>query len=68
MGLVVLWYRRGETSVESSIPYSHRGRELIVDGAEKVENVEANFKYQDKAEEQRPENFKRSVLADFSSR
>ncbi|RWW68139.1 hypothetical protein BHE74_00024350 [Ensete ventricosum] len=40
----------GETSVESSIPCSHRGRALIVKGANEVENAKGNSKYQDKAE------------------
>ncbi|RWW73606.1 hypothetical protein BHE74_00018512 [Ensete ventricosum] len=44
------WYRSGETSVESSILCSHGGSALVAKGAEKVENVETNFKYQDKAE------------------
>ncbi|RWW24062.1 hypothetical protein GW17_00011665 [Ensete ventricosum] len=50
MGLVAPWYRRGGTSVKSSIPCSHGGRALVVKGAEEVENAEANSKYQDKAE------------------
>ncbi|RWW10608.1 hypothetical protein BHE74_00034819 [Ensete ventricosum] len=45
MGLAVSWYRRGKTFVESSIPRSHRGRALVVKGAEEAENVEANSKY-----------------------
>ncbi|RRT33822.1 hypothetical protein B296_00054782 [Ensete ventricosum] len=56
MGLVALWYCRGGTFMESSIPYSHGGRALVVKGTE-VENPEINSKYQDKAEGQRPENF-----------
>ncbi|RZR88106.1 hypothetical protein BHM03_00015627 [Ensete ventricosum] len=40
----------GGTSVESLIPCSHRGRALVVKGAEEVENAEANSKYQDRAE------------------
>ncbi|RWW16008.1 hypothetical protein GW17_00020128 [Ensete ventricosum] len=32
MGLAVPWYRRGETSVESSIPCSHGRRALVVKG------------------------------------
>ncbi|RZS10360.1 hypothetical protein BHM03_00041578 [Ensete ventricosum] len=48
MGLAAPWYRRGGTSVESSIPYSNGGRALVVKGA-KEENAEANSKYQDKA-------------------
>ncbi|RZS04929.1 hypothetical protein BHM03_00035334 [Ensete ventricosum] len=50
MGLEALGYRRGGTSVESSIPCSHGGRALVVKGAEEVENAEANSKSQDKAE------------------
>ncbi|RZR73220.1 hypothetical protein BHM03_00021591 [Ensete ventricosum] len=45
MGLAAPWYRKGETSVESSIPCSHGGRAFVVKGAEEVENVKANFKY-----------------------
>ncbi|RWV81365.1 hypothetical protein GW17_00057223 [Ensete ventricosum] len=51
MGLVAAWYRRGGTSLESSIPCSYGGRALVVKGAEEVENAEANSKYQDKDEE-----------------
>ncbi|RRT50699.1 hypothetical protein B296_00051567 [Ensete ventricosum] len=61
MGLAALWNRRGETSVESSIPCSHRVRALVVKGTEEVENTEVNSKYQDKAEEPRPRNFIRLV-------
>ncbi|RWW39935.1 hypothetical protein BHE74_00054685 [Ensete ventricosum] len=68
MGLVAPWYRRGGTSVESSIPCFHRGRVLVVKGAEEVENAEANSKYQDKAEGQRPRNFIRPVSTGFLSR
>ncbi|RWW44120.1 hypothetical protein BHE74_00050164 [Ensete ventricosum] len=50
MGLAASWYRKGETSMETSIPCSHGGRALVVKGVEEVENAEANFKYQDKAE------------------
>ncbi|RRT53158.1 hypothetical protein B296_00018587 [Ensete ventricosum] len=50
MGLATPWYRRGGTSIESSIPCSHGGKALVVKGAEKVENAEANSKYQDRAE------------------
>ncbi|RWW43798.1 hypothetical protein BHE74_00050487 [Ensete ventricosum] len=50
MGLAAPWYRRGETSVESSIPCSYGGRALVVKGAEEVENAKANSKYQDRAE------------------
>ncbi|RRT34743.1 hypothetical protein B296_00040526 [Ensete ventricosum] len=45
MGLAAPWYRRGETSVESSISCSHGGRALVVTGAEEVENAETNSKY-----------------------
>ncbi|RRT37445.1 hypothetical protein B296_00015469 [Ensete ventricosum] len=48
IGLATPWYRRGGTSIESSIPCSHRGRVLVVKGAEDVENTKANSKYQDK--------------------
>ncbi|RWW55096.1 hypothetical protein BHE74_00038283 [Ensete ventricosum] len=68
MGLAMPWYRRGGTSVESSIPCSHGGRALVVKGAEEVENVEANYKYQDKAEGQRPRNFIRPVSTSFLSK
>ncbi|RRT55612.1 hypothetical protein B296_00017088 [Ensete ventricosum] len=37
-------------------------------GAEEVENVKANSKYQDRADGQRPRNFIRLVLMGFSSR
>ncbi|RRT48532.1 hypothetical protein B296_00016828 [Ensete ventricosum] len=50
MDLAAPWYRRGGTSVESSIPCSHGGRTLVVKGAEDVENAEANSKYQDRTE------------------
>ncbi|RRT37965.1 hypothetical protein B296_00023221 [Ensete ventricosum] len=53
MSLTALWYRRGGTSVESSIPCSHGGSALVVKGAEEVENAKANSKYQDRAEGQR---------------
>ncbi|RWW23428.1 hypothetical protein GW17_00012326 [Ensete ventricosum] len=36
MGLAAPWYRRGETSVESSIPCSHGGRALVIKGAKEV--------------------------------
>ncbi|RWW79634.1 hypothetical protein BHE74_00012068 [Ensete ventricosum] len=65
MGLTTSWYRRGETSVESSIPCSHERRVLVVKGAEEVENVEANSKYQHKAEGQRPRIFIRPVSMGF---
>ncbi|RRT66924.1 hypothetical protein B296_00008625 [Ensete ventricosum] len=61
-------YRSGRTYVESSIPCSHGGRALVVKGAEEVENAKANFKYQDRAEGQRPRNFIRPVSRSFSSR
>ncbi|RWW10039.1 hypothetical protein GW17_00026440 [Ensete ventricosum] len=47
----------GRTSVESSIPCFHGGRALVVKRAEEVENAEANSKYQDRVEGQRPRNF-----------
>ncbi|RWV82933.1 hypothetical protein GW17_00055522, partial [Ensete ventricosum] len=61
-GPMICWQRPhmerlGGTSMESSIPCSHRGRALVVKGAEEVENTEANFKYQDKAKDQRPGNY-----------
>ncbi|RWW60391.1 hypothetical protein BHE74_00032618 [Ensete ventricosum] len=68
MGLVAPWYRRGGTSVESSIPCSHGGTTLVVKGVEEVENAKANSKYQDKAEGQRSRNFIRPVSMGFSSR
>ncbi|RRT57591.1 hypothetical protein B296_00026519 [Ensete ventricosum] len=68
IGLATPWYYRGGTSVESSIPCSHRGRVLVVKGTEEVENTKANSKYQDKAEVQRPRNFIRPVSIGFSSR
>ncbi|RRT43993.1 hypothetical protein B296_00052944 [Ensete ventricosum] len=58
----------GETSVESLIPCSHEGRALVVKGVEEVENTEANSKYQDKFEGQRPKNLIRPVSTGFSSR
>ncbi|RZS14333.1 hypothetical protein BHM03_00046012 [Ensete ventricosum] len=54
MGSAAPWYRKGRTSVESSIPCSHGGRALVVKRAEEVENAEANSKYQDTVEGQRP--------------
>ncbi|RWW11134.1 hypothetical protein GW17_00025279 [Ensete ventricosum] len=48
MGLAAPWYRKGGTSVGSSIPCSHGGRALVVKGVEEVENAEANSKYQDR--------------------
>ncbi|RRT40241.1 hypothetical protein B296_00038269 [Ensete ventricosum] len=68
MGLAVPWYCKGRTFVESSIPCSHGGRVLVVKGVQEVENAEANSKYQDKAEGQRPRNIIRSVSTGFSSR
>ncbi|RWV98145.1 hypothetical protein GW17_00039026, partial [Ensete ventricosum] len=68
MGSVATWYRRGGIFVESLIPCSHGRRLLVVKGAEKVENAEANSKYQDKAEGQRPRNLIRPVSMDFSLR
>ncbi|RWW71483.1 hypothetical protein BHE74_00020772 [Ensete ventricosum] len=50
MGLAAPWYRRGGTSMESSIPCSHGGRGLVVKGAGELENTEVNSKYQDRAE------------------
>ncbi|RRT67355.1 hypothetical protein B296_00032076 [Ensete ventricosum] len=44
MGLAASWYRRGGTSMESSIPCSDGGRTLAVKEVEEVENVEANSK------------------------
>ncbi|RWW43859.1 hypothetical protein BHE74_00050428 [Ensete ventricosum] len=69
MGLTAPWYRRGRTFVEPSIPCSHRGRVLVVKGVEEVENAEANSKYHDRTEGQRPRNFIRLVSTTvFSSR
>ncbi|RZS02195.1 hypothetical protein BHM03_00032187 [Ensete ventricosum] len=67
-GLAVSWYRRGGASVKSSIPCSYGGRVLVVKGAEEVKNAESNFKYQDRAEGQRPRNFIRPVSMSFLSR
>ncbi|RRT67860.1 hypothetical protein B296_00030607 [Ensete ventricosum] len=50
MGLAAPWYRRGGTSVESSIPCSHGRRALVVKGAKEVEYAKANSKYQDRVE------------------
>ncbi|RRT60035.1 hypothetical protein B296_00001490 [Ensete ventricosum] len=58
----------GGTFVASSIPCSHRGRALVIKGAEEVENAKANSKDQDRTEGQRPRNFIRPVSMDFSSR
>ncbi|RWW35555.1 hypothetical protein BHE74_00059496 [Ensete ventricosum] len=68
MGLAVPWYRRGGTSLEASIPCSHEGRVLVAKGTVEVKNAEANSKYQDRAEGQRPRNFIRPVSTGFSSR
>ncbi|RWV99525.1 hypothetical protein BHE74_00038744 [Ensete ventricosum] len=68
MGSTTPWYHKGGTSVESSIPCSHGGRASIVKGTEEVENIEANSKYQDKAEGQRPGYFIRPVSTGFSTR
>ncbi|RWW15883.1 hypothetical protein GW17_00020259 [Ensete ventricosum] len=68
IGLAAPWYRRGRTSVESSIPCSHGGRALVVKGAEEVENAKANSKYQDRVEGQRPRNIIRPTSMGFSSR
>ncbi|RWW35475.1 hypothetical protein BHE74_00059589 [Ensete ventricosum] len=68
MGLVALWYHRGGTFVESSIPCSHRARALVVKVVEEVKNAEANSKYQDRVEGQWPRNFIRLVSMGLSSR
>ncbi|RWW35583.1 hypothetical protein BHE74_00059475 [Ensete ventricosum] len=68
MGLTAPWYRRGRTFVESSIPCSYGGRALVVKGTQEVENTEANSKYQDRTEGQRPRNFIRPMSMGFSSR
>ena len=44
------------------------GECLVMKGAEEVEHAEANSKYRDKAEGQRPRNFVRPVSISFSSR
>ena len=44
------------------------GERLVVKGAEEMEHAEANSKYRDKAEGQRPRNFVRLVSMCFSSR
>ncbi|RRT78915.1 hypothetical protein B296_00005246 [Ensete ventricosum] len=51
-----------------SIPCSLGGGALVIKGGEEMKNVEANSKYQDKMEGQRPRNFIRLVSMDFSSR
>ncbi|RRT34616.1 hypothetical protein B296_00044711 [Ensete ventricosum] len=65
MGLTAPWYRRGGTSVESSIPCTHGGRALIVKGAKEVENAMTNSKYQDRMKGQRPRNFIRPMSMGF---
>ncbi|RZS21724.1 hypothetical protein BHM03_00054397 [Ensete ventricosum] len=45
MDLATPWYRRGGTSMESSILCSHRGKALVMKGVEEVENAEVNSKY-----------------------
>ncbi|RWW00500.1 hypothetical protein BHE74_00046705 [Ensete ventricosum] len=62
-GLATQWYRKGGTTVELSIPSSHGGRALVVKGTEEVENAEANSKYQDRADGQRPRNFIRPMAS-----
>ncbi|RWW36033.1 hypothetical protein BHE74_00058972 [Ensete ventricosum] len=68
MSLAAPWYRKSRTSVESLIPCSYRGRALVVKGVEDLENAEANSKYQDKAEGQRPKYFIRLMSMGFLSR
>ncbi|RWV79691.1 hypothetical protein GW17_00059134 [Ensete ventricosum] len=68
MGLATPWYRRDETSVESSIPCSHGERALVIKGVKEVENVKANSKYQDKVKGQGLRNFIRPVSMSFSTR
>ncbi|RRT40206.1 hypothetical protein B296_00040884 [Ensete ventricosum] len=48
MSLAAPWYRRGGTSVESLIPCSYGERALVINGAEELENAEANSRYQDR--------------------
>ncbi|RWW13113.1 hypothetical protein GW17_00023191 [Ensete ventricosum] len=62
------WAWQHHATVEVGLPCSYGGRALIVKGIEEVENAEANSKYQDKAEGQRPRNFIRPVSMGFSSR
>ncbi|RWV97471.1 hypothetical protein GW17_00039737 [Ensete ventricosum] len=57
---------RGEEATTSPEGLSHPM--LVVKGAEEVGNAEANSKYQDKAEGQRPRNFIRLMSMGFSSR
>ncbi|RRT51342.1 hypothetical protein B296_00049881 [Ensete ventricosum] len=59
---------RGGSSVESSISGSHGGRALVVKVAEELENIEANSKYQDRAEGHMPRNFLRPISMGFSSK
>ncbi|RRT44760.1 hypothetical protein B296_00029535 [Ensete ventricosum] len=59
---------KAKTFVESSIPYSHGRRALVIKGAEEVENAKTNSKYQDMTEGQKPKNFIRLVSMGFSSR
>ncbi|RWW60175.1 hypothetical protein BHE74_00032845 [Ensete ventricosum] len=68
MSLATSWYRRGGTSMESSIPCSRGERALVVKGVKEMENAKAYFKYQDKAKGKRPMNFIRQVSMGFSSR
>ncbi|RWV81016.1 hypothetical protein GW17_00057610 [Ensete ventricosum] len=65
MGLATPWHRKGGTSMESLISCSHGGRALVTKGAEEVENVDANNKYQDKAKGKRPGNFIRPMSTGF---
>ncbi|RWV94700.1 hypothetical protein BHE74_00015775 [Ensete ventricosum] len=58
----------GGTYMESLIPCSHGGRALVIKWAKEVENTEANSKYQDRVEGQRPRNFIRPVSTGFASR
>ncbi|RWW77080.1 hypothetical protein BHE74_00014785 [Ensete ventricosum] len=59
---------RGGSSVESSISGSNGGRALVVKVAEELENVEANSKYQDRAEGHMPRNFIRPISMGISSK
>ncbi|RWW22353.1 hypothetical protein GW17_00013459 [Ensete ventricosum] len=49
MGLTTPWFRRGKTSVESSIPCSYGGRVLVVKGGREGGEYRVKLKYQDKA-------------------
>ncbi|RRT74907.1 hypothetical protein B296_00010739 [Ensete ventricosum] len=51
IGLAVLWYRRGETSVESSIPCFHGGRALVVKGAEERSSAQVQSRLDAEEEE-----------------